>query len=478
MMQFGLIGIGAGAAAALLFASLTSGSMLSIILFYLAPLPVMIAGLGWSHWAALVAATAGSLAIAAAFGGILFFTFLVGIGAPAWWLCYLSALGRPFPAAPGGTPEFEWYPPGRLVLWAAILGAVFALLVSLSMANFSLDADSFRSELGAAFSQLFGLTTGADGAASFPGIRNPARFIEIMVTVVPPAAAVAATVTNVVNLWLAGRVAKFSGRLIRPWPDIAALTLRSFPDAPVPNKLLQEFRALAAASASETPLTEELAADIFMGAFTDKFVLAAQRAAALLEGSLYARYYDIVYAEIAGLRVKPGRSGVSDAARAFARLCCRRAGVSPGWGRVARNGMVIEQQQILTTQNLAALWSDLPLREALGADLPGMCHRVFRRISGSLAIQPADRHAQLIQLKNAAYAWRQLLFFLSMLDPGQQCEFLDWARRHLDGPAHRVLRPLAAVLAGLEEVLAGAAPGRHVVRPFLGWVDGAHPLAL
>ena len=103
MMQFGLIGIGAGAAAALLFASLTSGSMLSIILFYLAPLPVMIAGLGWSHWAALVAATAGSLAIAAAFGGVLFLTFVVGIGAPAWWLCYLSALARPLPAAPGGT---------------------------------------------------------------------------------------------------------------------------------------------------------------------------------------------------------------------------------------------------------------------------------------------------------------------------------------------------------------------------------------
>ena len=36
MMQFGLIGIGAGAASALLFASLTSGSLLSIILFYLA----------------------------------------------------------------------------------------------------------------------------------------------------------------------------------------------------------------------------------------------------------------------------------------------------------------------------------------------------------------------------------------------------------------------------------------------------------
>ena len=58
MVQIGLVGIAAGAAAALLFASVTSGVWLSIPLFYLAPLPIMIAGLGWSHWSALVAAVA------------------------------------------------------------------------------------------------------------------------------------------------------------------------------------------------------------------------------------------------------------------------------------------------------------------------------------------------------------------------------------------------------------------------------------
>ena len=41
-IQNGLIGLGSGAASALLFASLTSGSYLSIALFYLAPLPLMI----------------------------------------------------------------------------------------------------------------------------------------------------------------------------------------------------------------------------------------------------------------------------------------------------------------------------------------------------------------------------------------------------------------------------------------------------
>src|SRR5262249_43090063 len=56
MMQIILIGLGAGAAAALLFASVVSGSIAAIFLFYLAPLPILIAALGWSHVAGLIAA--------------------------------------------------------------------------------------------------------------------------------------------------------------------------------------------------------------------------------------------------------------------------------------------------------------------------------------------------------------------------------------------------------------------------------------
>ncbi len=53
MAQIVLVGLGAGAAAALLFASVTSGALVSIFLFYLAPLPILIAALGWSHWSGL-----------------------------------------------------------------------------------------------------------------------------------------------------------------------------------------------------------------------------------------------------------------------------------------------------------------------------------------------------------------------------------------------------------------------------------------
>jgi hypothetical protein len=54
--QIALVGIGAGATSALMFASVASGSVLSIALFYVAPLPIMIAALRWSDWAAMIAA--------------------------------------------------------------------------------------------------------------------------------------------------------------------------------------------------------------------------------------------------------------------------------------------------------------------------------------------------------------------------------------------------------------------------------------
>ncbi len=144
MMQIGLIGIGAGAAAALLFASVASGSWLSIILFYLAPLPVMIAGLGWSHWAALIAAFTGAAALGLVVSGYFFFAFLAGAGLPAWWLGYLAMLARPAGAGNGSAPALEWYPPGRLVAWAAGLGA---LTVIIAIPNFGFDGETIRANL-------------------------------------------------------------------------------------------------------------------------------------------------------------------------------------------------------------------------------------------------------------------------------------------------------------------------------------------
>jgi hypothetical protein len=220
MMQIGLIGISASAAAALLFASVTSGTLFSIPLFYLAPLPIMIAGLGWSHWSALIGAVVASAALGFFFGGTFLFAFLAGAGLPAWWLSYLTMLARPAAASGNGAGPvaLEWYPPGRLVVWASVLGA---LVVLVAIPNFGTDADSFRASLNSALSRMLGVTAGADGRLA---TKNAVALVDFLVMAIPPAAAVLSTITNVVNLWLAARVVKFSGRLTRPWPRLSEMT--------------------------------------------------------------------------------------------------------------------------------------------------------------------------------------------------------------------------------------------------------------
>ena len=227
MIQIAIVGIGAGAAAALLFASVTSGSWLSIPLFYLAPLPIMIAGLGWSHWAAMTAALAGALGLGAVFETVFLLAFAAGAGFPAWWLSYLAMLARPVAITNGsgqGAESFEWYPPGRLVVWAAVLGV---LVVIIAIPNFGVDADSFRAGLRDALNAIMRVNNGTPARAG----SNTERLLEILVNAIPPAAAVLATITNLLNLWLAARVVKFSGRLARPWPQLSSM---SFPPLMTP----------------------------------------------------------------------------------------------------------------------------------------------------------------------------------------------------------------------------------------------------
>jgi hypothetical protein len=202
MIQIFLVGLGAGAAAALLFASVVSGSLAAVFLFYLAPLPIMIAALGWSHMAGLIAAASATAAVAVLSGVFLIAVPVIAFG--AWWLSYLALLARP--ATNGGGDVLEWYPVGRLVLWAAVIGT---LIVAAAVPNFGTDQESLQAALRKTYERI---------------LQDPA-LIDVLVVAVPPAAAVFSTITNVFNLWLAARVVKISGRLKRPWPDLAAMAL-------------------------------------------------------------------------------------------------------------------------------------------------------------------------------------------------------------------------------------------------------------
>ncbi|MYW01435.1 hypothetical protein GT354_24780, partial [Streptomyces sp. SID3343] len=280
---------------------------------------------------------------------------------------------------------------------------------------------------------------------------------------------------------------------------LGELALQGFPATILPNRLVRELSTLARDAGIEVPFVEELAADIFMGRFSAKFLRAAALAGEVLRGSLYERYYDIDYAEIALLgddlprNDLPGDAEVSaprrkgwgsanrDPAAEFGTLCQRRAksaggGAGHRWS-AAGNGTVIEQAQILTTHNLAALVRPIGVEPGLcWADLAARCFTTVCRLVGLVPTQSWP----MATIKDAAYAWRQLTFHLSMCGPREQAGVLAWFDDELARHPDHVAARLAPAVAGLRLVAAGgrfdgagvADGGR--ARRLLGWSTDGH----
>ncbi|MBT2442479.1 hypothetical protein J7E93_20680 [Streptomyces sp. ISL-36] len=263
--------------------------------------------------------------------------------------------------------------------------------------------------------------------------------------------------------------------------ELGEIAVRSFPGTILPNPLVRELAVLARQADLGAPLVEELAADIFMGTFSPKFLTAARVAAELLSGTLYERYYGIDYPAVRDLAVVETsrnvlRSHDARTSPGFATLCARRAG-DPGTWSVAGNGKVIEQAQILTTHNLATLVHRVHIAPGPGWDeLALRCFRTVCRLTARLEGHPRP----LATVKDAAYAWRQMLFHLSLCDApalaGALGRLGEEEARH---PAHVAAR-LAPALAGLRLVAdggrfgpdGGADGGR--ARLLLGWSTNGH----
>jgi hypothetical protein len=230
--------------------------------------------------------------------------------------------------------------------------------------------------------------------------------------------------------------------------EITTIAFVSFPHAILPNKLLQELRTLANAAGLKIPIVDELAADIFMGAFTEKFLAAAQIAARILQGTFYERYYGLDYGRILQMDDIQENYGAKTSPR-FAALCeeLAQAKKEKGWS-VSRNGTIIEQSQILTTQNLAPLFAALHLRSTLSGRLRELSERCFRWISKRQLSK--SWKANLRMVKNSAYAWRQMLFFLSLADEAETLSFIQWTRNESERQNSPFIQHLGIAIAGLE----------------------------
>lgn len=234
------IGIGAGLVSALLFGMLLKATPLAIVLYLLAPLPILIVGLGWSSRAALAAAASGSLALALVVSPYLGLGFAAYLAVPAWWLAYLALLGRP-----NADGSLEWYPTGRLLGWTGATAALAFIAIAVMSAP---SHEVFQGQLrGLAGTIVRAQMRDLPSTPAKPDTRsNPdrtgaatdkpgetadaapaeseahAELIDALARTVPAFAANGLALLLTFYLWASARIVQFSGRLPRPWPDIPA----------------------------------------------------------------------------------------------------------------------------------------------------------------------------------------------------------------------------------------------------------------
>jgi len=211
-----LIALGAGIVSATVFASATTGPLLvRIVLFLLTPLALCLAGLGIGPLAAAIAGIAGTALVFAAGSSTAALIFAASQALPVVVLARLASLNR---QSPGQT---EWYPIGRIVLAAALMAAVFSMLTLFLLGG---DVETLRATLRTMLESFIQTELAKIPDAPALGSKEIDEVTSVTLALLPAASAISTMGSLLFNMWLAGRITLASGRLLRPWPDLAAIT--------------------------------------------------------------------------------------------------------------------------------------------------------------------------------------------------------------------------------------------------------------
>jgi hypothetical protein len=279
------IALGAGIASALLFIVTAQGTVMAMALAYLAPLPIMIATLGWGIDAGAIALAVSCATVAGAIEPLSGLLFGLTIALPSWALAALAHLTSIpiFRRSAEPTPSTR-VRVGGLVVTAATLGALISVGALISMivvyGGYEKGVEGYTNLLQPAIEEALG------GSLSLPEDFSIGEVVGLVVKYSPAAISASTTLMLLVNLYAAARSAQMSQRLNRPWPDV--------PNSLVLPPLLGLAAIVAVAVWLTAPEPASQFAVIFVGALGVAYVLQGLAALHALSRSASARPFLIV----------------------------------------------------------------------------------------------------------------------------------------------------------------------------------------
>jgi hypothetical protein len=224
MLHRFVVAIGAGCAAALLFVVSAQSSILAMALAYLAPLPIMIATIGWGLDGGAIAAAISIAVLAVIAEPLSAVVFAASVAVPAWALAAFSVtpLARYLKRLKANAPVHA--PVGAIVSLAALLGMLGGVAVlTAAIVVYGGYSEGAR-HIGEAITTLAG-----DAFESAPGNLTAREFADALVRYGPMAIAASTLMMLCVNLYGAARSTQLSRNLPRPWPDVPSTLALPWP---------------------------------------------------------------------------------------------------------------------------------------------------------------------------------------------------------------------------------------------------------
>lgn len=251
------VGILAGLASALMSSGVITQSGMAMVLYFLTPLPIFMAALGWGSNAGIIAAIAATVTVSVVSTPMAAVLIALTSFIPAATGAYLSGLARPASDLGGSSHILIWYPLSDIIFRLSLMVAVSFIIIGFLI---GFNADMVQSLTGQVMQRL------QETDPSYQPDENMRNALAAILMVVLPAMQPAIALAALIgNLYLALRLTGASGRLKRPrddWPT----TLR------MPVSALGIFAIALALSFFGAGLAQ--AALVFVGAIGSGFLFS------------------------------------------------------------------------------------------------------------------------------------------------------------------------------------------------------------
>lgn len=227
MQNWIITGIAAGIAAAAMQGTAMTPSLISIVIFYLSPLPLFLVGFSRGATPVALGVAVMALVLVLLSGSIMFALMAVlSAGLAPLAATHLSMITRTASATTdpqAGEGEArdagrEWYPEGRLVLWLAAIAAIVAGLSVLIMGTDFAAYKKFVSDFVTPALEVFEKRM-PDNQPPFP----KEQFVTMMVFSLPFIAAAMWLLATISSMRIAISALSASNKTLRPWPPFSQL---------------------------------------------------------------------------------------------------------------------------------------------------------------------------------------------------------------------------------------------------------------